>query len=203
MKLYNRIKNKLNTLLSKEVTAPTYEFKRQRINDMRTKYGINVLVETGTFLGDTVEHFKNLFTRVFSIELADELAAKAQKRFESDSNVRIIQGDSAEVLKTLVDEINQPTLFWLDGHYSSEFYMGDQYIKTGRGKKDTPVEEELKLIFKNPLNHIILIDDARLFLGIDDYPSIAEIKSLVRKHKKNYSVKVDNDIIHILPSTSH
>ncbi len=203
MKLYNKVKNKFRNLFAKEIKEPTYEFKRQQIKNQKDKYGINVLVETGTFIGDTVEYFKNTFRKVYSIELAEELAAKATKRFAGDNNVTIIQGDSADVLNKLVAEINEPVLFWLDGHYSSEFYLGDEYIKTGRGKKDTPVEEELKLIFKSPLKHIILIDDARLFLGINDYPSISEIKKLVKTHRSDYSVKVDNDIIYILPITQN
>jgi hypothetical protein len=189
-------------MFGKQQQSPSYDFKRAQIKKCKDQFGVDVLVETGTFIGDTVEHFKTIFKKVYSIELAEELAAKAKRRFESDRNVTIIQGDSSEVLDKLIDQINEPILFWLDGHYSSEFYLGDEYIKTGRGKKDTPVEEELKLIFRNKLNHVILIDDARLFQGINDYPSIPELKKLVKSFKRNYSVKVDNDIIYILPETS-
>ncbi len=203
MKLYNKIRIKLRRIFVKEKEGPTYEFKRQQIKDHKAKYGVQVLVETGTFIGDTVEYFKNIFKKVYSIELAEELARKAQQRFANDSNVTIIQGDSAEVLNSLIPQINEPILFWLDGHYSSEFFLGDEYIKTGRGKKDTPVEEELKLIFKSPLRHVIMIDDARLFLGINDYPSISELRKLVKRHRSDYALTVANDIIYILPTTQH
>lgn len=203
MKLYNKLRNKIKRVFVKEKEGPTYEFKRQQIKENKDRYGVKVLVETGTFIGDTVEYFKKTFEKVYSIELAEELARKAQKRFQNDSNVTIIQGDSAEVLSTLIPQVNEPILFWLDGHYSSEFFLGDEYIKTGRGKKDTPVEEELKLIFKSPLRHIILIDDARLFLGINDYPSIAELRKLVKSHRSDYTLTVANDIIYILPTTQH
>jgi hypothetical protein len=197
--LLQKIKYKISGLYKKAVEPPSYEFKRSQIKLYKDRFNLDVLVETGTFFGDTVEFFKTVFNKVYSIELAEDLAKKAIRRFEKDENVTIIHGDSADVLNHLILEINEPVLFWLDGHYSSEFFVGDQYIKTARGKKDTPVEEELRAILKTDKNHVILVDDARLFTGIQDYPSISQIKRLVRSFKKEYAVKVENDIIFIHP----
>ena len=199
--LLKKVKHKLLSLFKKEVVPPSYKYKRAKINTLRTKYNIKVLVETGTFLGDTVEFFKSTFEKVISIELADKLAADAQKRFEHDSNVTIIHGDSGEVLKEILADMKEPVLLWLDGHYSSEFFIGDVFVKTAKGKKETPVEEELRLIFASGINHVILIDDARLFDGKNDYPSIKKLKNAVKKYSSNYSVRIDNDIIYILPQT--
>jgi hypothetical protein len=197
--LLRKIKYKITGLYKKTGEPPSYEFKRSRIQEYKDRFNLHVLVETGTFFGDTVEFFKTIFERVYSIELAEDLAKRAMLRFELDNNVRIIHGDSADVLKSLIQDINEPVLFWLDGHYSSEFFVGKDFIKTARGKKDTPVEEELKVIFESEMNHVILIDDARLFTGLSDYPSISQIRKLVRGFRKNYRVKVDNDIIFIHP----
>ncbi|MEJ7676473.1 MAG: rRNA adenine N-6-methyltransferase family protein [Segetibacter sp.] len=200
MKLYNRIKNKLNRYWNKPVEIPSYEVKRSALNDYKEKYGLDVLVETGTFTGDTVEYFKNTFKKVVSIELAEDLAKRAQKRFKNDANVKIIKGDSGEALKELVEEINEPILFWLDGHYSSEFFVGDEYIATAKSALNTPVEEELKTILSSRRDHVILIDDARLFNGTNDYPTINKVKKMVKKAGNSYSVIVNNDIIHITPA---
>jgi hypothetical protein len=200
MRLYYRIKNKLNRIFIKPVDVPSYEQKRATLNVYKEKFSLKTLVETGTFMGDTVEYFKHSFAKVISIELAEDLAKKAQKRFENDRNVTIIQGDSGKVLKNLVKEASEPLLFWLDGHYSSEFYVGDEYIKTARTDVDTPVEEELRTILSSNLNHIVLIDDARLFTGINDYPSISKLKRMVKRSGKSYKVHVENDIIRIAPS---
>jgi hypothetical protein len=199
MKLYYKIKNKINSYFLKPAIIPDYETKRALLKEKKEKYGLNILVETGTFMGETVEYFKDIFASVFSIELSDELAKKAQGKFKNDKNVKIIQGDSADVLQKLLKEISEPALFWLDGHYSSEFFVGDEFIKTAKGRSDTPVKEELRSILQSSLNHIILIDDARLFTGLNDYPSVSKLKQMVKRSGKKYSVSVENDIIRILP----
>lgn len=187
-------------MFRKPAEVPEYEQKRAILKGYKEKYALKILVETGTFMGDTVEYFKGAFEKVISIELAEELAKKAQKRFEKDGNVTIIQGDSGKVLKDLVKHATEPFLFWLDGHYSSEFYIGDEYIRTARTDIDTPVEEELQTILSSNLRHVILIDDARLFTGLNDYPSISKLKRMVRRSGKNYIVRVKSDIIRIEPS---
>lgn len=195
-----RIKRKISSLFRKEPVVPDYETKRKTLLQLKDKFNVNILVETGTFLGDTVEYFKNKFSKVFSIELAEELFAKARKRFENDANVTILHGDSGKLLKDLIKDLNEPTLFWLDGHYSSEFYMGDEFIKTAKGEMDTPIIEELQTILSSPLDHVVLIDDARLFTGLTDYPTIGRIKKLVRNKKRGYDFSVSNDMIHIIPA---
>jgi hypothetical protein len=198
MKILRKIKRKLLRPVSGKVVPPPYELKREILNSYKEKYALKIFIETGTFFGDTVEYFKNSFKKVYSIELAEELAKKAKQRFENDRQVEIIQGDSGSILKGILKDINEPILFWLDGHYSSEFFVGDEFIKTARTDKDTPVVEELDTILSSPINHVILIDDARLFDGLGDYPSISSIKRKVRKTKGSaYSCKVENDIIHI------
>jgi hypothetical protein len=44
-----------------------------------------------------------------------------------------------------------------------------------------------------------LIDDARLFTGNDDYPSIKEIKNKVKGYITDTAIFVKEDIIHIIP----
>lgn len=200
MKIYQKVKFKLLSLLKKKIIIPTYEFKRGEINKYRQEYNLNVLVETGTFLGDTVDYFKDKFDHVYSVELSEDLAGRAKNRFKNDLNVHIIQGDSGVVLDDLVNQINQPILFWLDGHYSSEFFVGEDFIKTAKGKINTPILDELRIILKNTLIHIILIDDARLFIGKYDYPTFSELQDLIKSLNKNYLLSTKNDIIYIQPN---
>jgi len=44
-------------------------------------------------------------------------------------------------------------------------------------------------------NHILLIDDARCFIGEGDYPTIDQLTEYVRSKNENYKVEVKNDII--------
>ena len=195
MDIYNKIKR----LFTVQVEPPSYEIKRAILLNYAKYYNLNTLVETGTFLGDTVEFFKTKFQQVYSIELADALAKKAIIRFQNDPNVKIINGDSGTLLNSLVAEFSAPILFWLDGHYSSEFQMGDEYIVTAKSDKNTPIENELKAILNSNMDHVILIDDARLFNGIDDYPTVKQIKKICKFYKPNYMVDVENDIIRLYP----
>ncbi len=190
---------RLKALLKKIKVIPTIDEKRLIIEEYRKKYSPAIFIETGTFLGDTVAFFKNKFEQLISIELSEELALKAAKRFETDANVKIVQGNSNKVLQVILPEITKPILFWLDGHYSSEFFVGDEYIKTAKGEFNTPINEELDIIFNIKKDAIILIDDARLFNGENDYPSINAIKSKLKASNINSRVFVSNDIIHIIP----
>ena len=92
-------------------------------------------------------------------------------------------------MKEVIKYLQEPTLFWLDGHYSSGI--------TAKTDKNTPILEELKTIFTSPYNHGILIDDARLFTGKEDYPSIDELCLLVKGYAPERTVEVADDIIRI------
>ena len=177
----------------------TYDQKRQIIDTYKQKFELNIFVETGTFLGDTIFYFKNKFEELYSIELSEDLANRAKQRFINDKNITIIQGDSANVLSSLLQSLNERALFWLDGHYSSEFYYNGEYIITAKSDKNTPIEQELDILLSSEFTDIILIDDARLFIGVHDYPTIEAIKGKVKTSGKNYSVFIDTDIIHIVP----
>ena len=185
-----------------KLTIPDYAVKRKTIIDLSKQYQCTeVFIETGTYMGDTVEYLKNDFKRLFSIELNEDLAAKAAKRFSNESKIKIVQGDSATQLASILSSINSPVSFWLDGHYSSEFQLGNEYIVTGKGEKDTPIMEELLQIAQNPgKNHVILIDDARLFNGNDDYPTKHQVREFVKLKMPGHKLSIKNDIIRILPT---
>lgn len=201
MEKMNRLLNKLNKIINqKEVIIPTYEYKREKILEISKIYKINFLVETGTFLGDTVYFFMDYFEKVYSIELAEDLASNAKMRFNGVPNVEIIHGDSGVELFKLVDKFTRPVLFWLDGHYSGEFELNGTFIKTALSEKQTPIELELQAILSCSFDHIVMIDDARLFNGENDYPTLRKIQKILRKHKTNYSFKIENDIIFLTPS---
>ena len=120
---------------------PPQVLKQLTVSEYQQKSGYEVLVETGTYLGDMVEAQKSNFKKIFSIELGIDLFKKAQKRFKNNKNVFLKQGDSGKVLPHLLKEINEPAIFWLDGHYSQGI--------TAKGDKDCPIFEELHAIFNS------------------------------------------------------
>jgi len=163
--------------------------KQEAIRYYQKKYNIKILVETGTFMGEMVYAQRNNFEKIISIELSKELFNIALKRLKKYKNVEITNGDSGKVLKQLVDKISDPAIFWLDGHYSG--------FETAKGDLETPIKYELDTILSSRLNHIILIDDARLFIGKNDYPTIEELKAYVLAKKINYIFNIEDDIIRI------
>jgi len=170
-------------------SPPPHIVKQKAIDDYRKKYGFEILVETGTYLGDMVEAQRDKFKRIYSIELSERLFAKAKRRFKAFAHITILQGDSGIVLNKLVPEIDQPAIFWLDGHYSGGI--------TALGAKECPVPEELNSILESKFDHVILIDDARLFNGTNDYPTIGEINALLQAKGKSFNIETKDDIIRI------
>lgn len=171
---------------------PPHIIKQMAIEEYKNKFHTEILVETGTYLGDMVAAQRDQFKKIYSIELSEKLFNKAQKRFKVHLHIKILHGDSGKVLNKLMNEVDRPALFWLDGHYS--------HGMTAKGEKECPVPEELDTIFKSSLPHIILIDDARLFNGTHDYPTIEQIVEIIRSNNRQYLVEIKDDIIRLTPS---
>lgn len=167
-------------------SPPPHIIKEELIRDYAKTFNTSVLIETGTYLGDMVHAMKKSFSRIISFELDQTLAAQARERFANEHHIEIIQGDSGKLLGEHLATINEPCLFWLDGHYSGGI--------TAKGSLETPIKNELTAILKHPVaGHVILIDDARCFTGENDYPTIDELKRSVADHK----FSVEHDVIRI------
>lgn len=175
---------------------PPHIIKQQAIQYYQKKSGYNVLVETGTYLGDMILAQKDRFKKIYSIELSQALFEKAKKRFRKYSYVTLLQGNSGEVISKVLAELKEPAIFWLDGHYSGGI--------TAKIEKYSPINEELQtFISYSQLSHIILIDDARGFTGEHGYPTIEEVKNMAAKHFPDYHFSVDEDIIRLVPGRFH
>jgi hypothetical protein len=167
---------------------PPNAVKQITIAYYQTKYSIPILIETGTYLGDMVEAQKNRFSKIVTIELSEKLFNDAKKRFSKDGNITVIHGDSGKVLYEVLKNIKSPAIFWLDGHFSGGI--------TAMGDKECPIFEEINAIFTTSnYNHILLIDDARLFVGQGGYPTIDELTKHIKTKNVKYQEEVKNDII--------
>lgn len=189
-KMYHSYKNKAQiskwNKQGKPITPP-HAIKQQIVLNYRNTYNINILVETGTYLGDMVWAQRHNFSQIYSIELDKELAEIAAKRFKKNSHIKIIQGDSGKLMEQIIPEITDKAIFWIDAHYSGGI--------TTRGNKDCPVYDELKAILSSNTEHVILIDDARYFIGERDYPTIEGISTYILNSFPNSAIHVENDCI--------
>ena len=171
---------------------PPHQVKQLAIENYAGKYSCKILVETGTYLGDMMQAQKENFEKLYSIELSKELWERAVNRFRKDPNVEIINGDSGKVLFMLVPAFREPVLFWLDGHYSGGI--------TAKGETECPVFLELDaILIPGAPKHVILIDDARLFNGTNDYPTITQLEEYLDRKNMNHQLEVRDDLIRITP----
>lgn len=167
-----------------------YFLRRASLLAEARSIGAKVFVETGTYRGDTTRTLSNDFSKIYTIEVQPQLAALAKDRFSRSKHVEVIEGDSTDVLERLCKEIDEPCLFYLDGHDSGGI--------TGVGGKACPVVEELQSIIQHaafPMK--IVIDDARLFGTDPEYPTIAELKAFLGERKPGFDLRVENDAIFI------
>lgn len=164
---------------------------KQMINKYyAAKYGLYTFIETGTYMGEMIDAVINTFSRIISIEYDEKLAERAKNRYSSHSHITIFQGDSGKILREIMSGINEPCLFWLDAHYSGGV--------TAQADSETPVVQEIKVILEHPCSdHVILIDDAREFTSNKNYPTLEELKQIIKQSQKKWQMVVDNDIIRI------
>ena len=201
--LYHPVRNWLRTLKhGRELrrwerrgrpVPPPHIVKQRTIRSLADRFGLKILVETGTYYGDMVEAMKRRFSRLYSIELNRELSERAAKRFRGERHVRIIRGDSGIELGKLIGQLDRPALFYLDGHYSGG--------TTAKGNNDTPIYEELThILTARQRGHVIVIDDARCFGTDPAYPSIQKLEEFVRSRRPDATVEIEDDSIRITSS---
>jgi hypothetical protein len=162
--------------------------KQRIVLEYARQYQLQILVETGTYFGAMVEACKDAFERIYSVELQESFYRRAQKRFARFPHIKLLNGDSATVLPTVLAQISERCLFWLDAHY-----MGGI---TAKGLSECPVIRELELIGSHPARgHVILIDDARFFQGTGGWPGLEAVAELAASH--GWGCEVRDDIIRL------
>jgi hypothetical protein len=163
--------------------------KREELKKWQAMTGHRLFVETGTFLGETTLAMADLFERCWTVEIDRALFEQAAAKFAGRAHIKALHGDSETLIVDILKEIDAPAIFWLDGHYS--------HANTGRGTADTPIVNELAKIFEHPIKrHVILIDDARDFIGVNGYPTIKNLHRFVRS-RSPYRMRIANDIIRL------
>lgn len=186
-------KKQLRDWLKRGKKPPTPQLIKQLIvKQYASKYSIRTFIETGTYLGSMIDNVKNIFDKIYSIELDKLLYKRARKKFAGSNHISLYLGDSSQLLPTILKKIDEPTLFWLDAHYSDGI--------TAKGNLTTPIMQEIRSILKHrQKKHIILIDDAILFIGKNNYPTIGKLKNIILKKYPRAMFRIKDNIIQIIP----
>lgn len=173
-----------------ELIPPVHRVKSNAIAEYGKKYKYDTLIETGTYLGKMIDTQKNNFKKIISIEIDRKFHEDAIEKFKNDKHISFYLGDSGKLLKEIVNGLDQPAVFWLDAHYNSR--------SSAKLDKECPIFEEMDAIFGSAkFDHVLLIDDARLFVGKKDYPTIPELENYIKAKRPDYNIEVKNDIIRV------
>lgn len=163
--------------------------KQRTVLEYARRYGLRVLVETGTYYGEMVAAMKNHFDAIHSVEYDSRLAERAQKKFARYPHIHIHKGDSQRVVPEVLRSLQQPALFWLDaGYYGWAGLEGDKQR----------LASEFEAILRHPVaRHVILMDDARGLNGQNGAPTIAEVTQRIQSEFPGRKVEVKHDILRI------
>lgn len=176
----------------------SFSIPRELVLSFTQKHPIKYFVETGTFKGDSSIWAAQYFEKVYTIEIDETLHKNASTRSDAPKNITFVLGNSKDQLANIVREIDAPALYWLDGHWCM-----------GAGGKDheCPLEDELKAIQPRQ-DSVILIDDARCFLGklppphnAEDWPRIDDVFKLFFELFPQHQVTIIQDVIVAFPES--
>lgn len=169
------------------------------ILELSSAFSIKNFVETGTYEGHTALWASEHFQKIYTIEFSETFYRETFERYKERKNVEFIFGDSRTQLKKIVEELNEPALFWLDAHWSGGATYGDD--------DQCPLFEELKIIGNSQFDNFIFIDDARLFTSPPQPPhrpqqwsGIASIIELIRRDQNDKYIVIIEDVIIAVPT---
>lgn len=154
--------------------APAPQAKREHLLEIFRERGHTLLIESGTYLGDTVAFFVPHAQRIVSVEVEPSLYEDARRRFEGEPRVELILGDALDIVPQLVQMADAPPLLWLDGHFSGGV--------TGRGAEIEPAGTILHRLGRipTPAGTTVVIDDLRLFGRDPEFPTLDELLANAR-----------------------
>jgi hypothetical protein len=166
--------------------------KRRVVAGYARRFRLDTFVESGTYLGAMVDHMSNYCPTVYSFEYQERLWKRATERFANRAGVHILRGSGADLMPSVLAQMQTPGLFWLDGHFASG--------TTAPHEVACPTMEELTAVLRHRSDHVVLIDDAREFRGEGGYPTVGGVVEAVRSLRPGMHVQASQDIIRITPA---
>lgn len=126
--------------------------------DLKEKFGITRVIETGTFHGFTTKWLSENFQYVTTIESNISYISEIKKNIAGKENVDFRIGDSSQDLKAAILANPNDLLIFLDAHWAKN-----------------PVLRELDQIAECRIRPVIAIHDFQVpdhpELGFDEYPN--------------------------------
>jgi hypothetical protein len=171
-------------------------FPRELLPNLLKAFPCRAFVETGTAHGETAIFARKHFPVVYTVE-AEYAYYEAAWLATMHNHVHLFYGDSRAFLSMLRQRLQPPTMFWLDAHFSGEGTAGKS--------EECPVMGEILAIDGLRGCDVILIDDARMFLGVpppphdpEQWPTFDAIRKLVNRYEGTH-LQVIGDVIVVTP----
>lgn len=165
--------------------------KQHTVADYAARYQLRTLVEAGTYYGEMIGAMIPRFDHIYSVELNSRLAELARRRFEPYPQVKIMAGDSQQLIPELLLGLEQPCLFWMDAGY---YGWGGEVGNMGR------LSVELNSILTHKTqNHVVLMDDADALDGRDGRLSAAELIAEIEQRFPHRQAELKIGILRIVP----
>lgn len=124
-------------------------FRREIFAELSTTLRPKLIVETGSFRGNTTAFMALTGIPIRSVEFSARLFAYVKTRFLFNPKVTISHNDSRAFLRLLAASSknkSEITLFYLDAHWN----------------EDLPLAEELTIVFKNWPKAVVMVDDFKV-----------------------------------------
>ncbi len=136
--------NEKQRIEDEQIFAGDYYIKYE-LEKLINKFGVKSIVETGTAEGKSTLEMSSMVNNVYTIEINEKSYNVAQERLNKSKNIKMYLGNSPEVLRSIIEEIEYPALFYLDAHWFDYW----------------PILDELKVISqsKNANECLIFIHD--------------------------------------------
>ncbi len=139
------------------------KFLKEEFQRLIDKHKTNIIIETGTYLGNTTKQLAEMVATVFTVEENEDYFFKSNAKFVTARNVLNYKGSSVDILPGILagpitsGESNQNVLFFLDAHWG----------------ENNPLLQELEIIANHKIKPIIVIHDFKVpdhpELGYDSY----------------------------------
>lgn len=157
---------------------------RELALQLRDKYNLETFLETGTYRGESCLWAAENFEHVISIEKDQGRYRKVMGMTYKLENVKLLLGDSREMLFTALRDVRTPALIYLDAHLFG-------FTKNGWSNNDQcPLKEELLAVRQIRIGHVVIIDDANWFIDKPEFDHdpkqfirIDEINTILRDHE--------------------
>jgi hypothetical protein len=161
---------------------------------LKDEFKIKWFVETGTNKAGTAvwaaDHFENVVTIEGSAELyAANVAAHGDRK-----NIEFLLGDTRTRLAETLARLKEPAILWLDAHWCGSETFGHS--------AECPLLDELATVNRFAMDHIVLIDDARLFIApppiehqVDHWPHLMQVTAALGAWRQPRHALIHEDVI--------